>query len=364
MCGKILSFHSGICQCDKTHTLDAENRCTVEIRNPLDHSCLLEDQCYLWVRNSVCVKKQCKCDLAYQATASGACEKVFCNASQPNQQGRAVCRAYFGENVQCDGDNECSCDFNFVHDWKTTGCRPLVSPLGAACTTDHNCSDICLNGQCACKLGSLADASYSRYNCRKVFCSDDRQCRRLFPHTKCYYSYYGCQCDDGAGYETNSSSQRCVLRHQLLGTTCQADGDCGLGAQCLHHNCTCQAAFGPKENKMDCQAIDCRTDAQCQQFGDANSVCSSNGCICRDGYFVNQTLARCAPTDDNTDRRSKYSLTAIVSLIVLCVAVIGMIAFYAVSTQKRKNQARQQQRQQQQQRRQEQQQQQQQKQQY
>ncbi len=24
MCGKILSFHSGICQCDKTHTLDAE----------------------------------------------------------------------------------------------------------------------------------------------------------------------------------------------------------------------------------------------------------------------------------------------------------------------------------------------------
>ncbi|KAH9407478.1 hypothetical protein TYRP_012298 [Tyrophagus putrescentiae] len=340
------------------------NRCTVEISNPLDHSCLLEDQCDLWVENSVCVRKRCKCDLAYQATASGACEKVFCNASQPNQQGRAVCRAHFGENVQCDGTMSARATLTS----STTGRQPAAGRWSVRWALLAPATRIAPTFACTanvrCKLGSLADASYSRYNCRKVFCSDDRQCRRLFPHTKCYYSYYGCECDDGAGYETNSSSQRCVLRHQLLGTTCQADGDCGLGAQCLHHNCTCQAAFGPKENKMDCQAIDCRTDAQCQQFGDANSVCSSNGCICRDGYFVNQTLARCAPTDDNTDRRSKYSLTAIVSLIVLCVAVIGMIAFYAVSTQKRKNQARQQQRQQQQQRRQEQQQQQQQKQQY
>ena len=70
-----------------------------------------------------------------------------------------MCREHFGENVQCKLGNECSCDRYFNYDAVTrTGCRPMVSPLGGACTSDRNCSSVCLNGQlCGCKLGSIED---------------------------------------------------------------------------------------------------------------------------------------------------------------------------------------------------------------
>ena len=206
--------------------------------------------------NSVCINGRCKCDLGYAVTgaSSAKCEQVFCNASTPAQQGRAVCREHFGENVQCNLGNECSCDPYFSYDFETrTGrCRPTVSPLGGACTSDRNCSSICLNGRCGCKLGSIEDpAAYSRYLCNEVRCTGNDQCRRHWPHSRCYHGNGGvCVCDDSYERDRSSSNQSCVPKYRLLGTACQADGDCGREAHCVHQRCTCPAGWRPQEVKF------------------------------------------------------------------------------------------------------------------
>ncbi|KAH9407964.1 hypothetical protein TYRP_011615, partial [Tyrophagus putrescentiae] len=252
-------------------------------------------------RNSVCINGRCKCDLGYAVTgASGAkCEQVFCNASTPAQQGRAVCREHFGENVQCNLGNECSCDPYFQ----------LRFCDAYRLQADGQSAGRCLHQRPQLLLGVPERPAVWL----QVRCSEDSQCLGHWPHTACFVgSNGGCDCDGSAGYVRTKggggNSQSCVLRSQLLGMACKVEGDCGRGAHCV--SATVSAPVRRGGNQMDCQAISCQSDGECQQFGDANLVCqSSGGCVCRKSYQVNLTLAQCTTTGLSTSTSTTPTTT-------------------------------------------------------
>ncbi|CAD6230236.1 GSCOCG00006715001-RA-CDS [Cotesia congregata] len=201
--------------------------------------------------------------------------------------------------------NKCVCRQNNVK-VSDYACAPI---LNGYCWKNETCvtkNSLCIDNECQCKNGFVAEAN----ECLPVVigskCSDDAACASV-KFAECSLNNV-CACSENA---IAINERTCSIR---LGETCQTNDDCtAVKSLCVENKCQCRAqhfAYSEIECRLAFIGMPCNLSRVCYAHF-KNSHCIDKTCQCYDNYLLRDgnaclpvTSSYCSTTDKCLDAES------------------------------------------------------------
>ncbi|CAD6221857.1 GSCOCG00005195001-RA-CDS [Cotesia congregata] len=264
------------CVCLSNYT-EVDDRC----RGVINAKCFKDSDCA--TKNSVCEANTCRCSVGfYLSTDRTQCHPL---AKQIND----FCETEFGcrdlRFTNCSTDKKCVCLQNYTE--IDDSCRGFIH---AKCFEASDCAaenSICKSNTCQCpddfnlssderkchpfakEMHDFCDTDLSCRDLRFTFCSENNKCTCLPNYT--------------------IVNEHC---RGLIGSKCFNDSDCALTNSVCHSNaCQCRTGFYASESKNNCHRYAKQFGAFCENDNACRNIlythCSKdNRCVCNTSYVL------------------------------------------------------------------------------
>jgi hypothetical protein len=249
---------------------------TTTTLSPIEKYCYDISYCGL---NQFCVNNRCECQPSYEYSyTSNACLFKSCLIENNCQK--------YDKNTYCNGGS-CICSGGYTIDPKTKICNKTVEK---SCKTTNDCgsNQFCANNLCECQ----PNYAYNNLtnSCEYKNCKYDNDCNQFDNRQRCN-SYGYCECK--TYYAKDPITKFCNV---TVGMFCSFNSDCtkyGDNNQvCVDNTCQCIPDYQLDSNDGFCSFQSCYNDYDCQKY-DNHRVCEYNRCECDYGYKEDYLSKKC-----------------------------------------------------------------------
>ncbi|CAD6227285.1 GSCOCG00006073001-RA-CDS [Cotesia congregata] len=262
-------------KCDRSNTA---GRYECKKKAKLGDSCQKPFQC-IDIAHSVCSKKMCVCRLKNVRVSDYACAPILNGFCWKNE----TCMT---ENSMCI-DNECQCKDGFLAE--ANECLPVV--IGSKCSDDAACASVKFaecssNKSCVCSQNAIAINGRLCSVRLGETCQTNEDCAAV----KSWCDDNKCQCKD-----QHFAYSEIECRLAFIAIPCNAESHCRAhisDSYCIDGTCQCKRNY-LLTNGNACFPVAtsyCSTTDVCS---DLNSICIDNRCKCRTSYVMRES--KCLP---------------------------------------------------------------------